>query len=190
MVLRVREWGGTHQAARARRWVLDWSRADCRRRRRCVACPAGVRGRCRGAPWAQARGGGQQPQARGARLEDEQGCVGEGGWGVGGGAWRACVVRAPSLRTPLCLPADPPSPLPPPPPLLRAGEVSPSVAAKLLQLCQALDVGDFVTATHMQVLAAQPRSVAGQPTPALVCALGCVRALACPCGACSLSPCA
>lgn len=33
-----------------------------------------------------------------------------------------------------------------------AGEVSQSVASKLLQLCQALDGGDFVTATHLQVL--------------------------------------
>ncbi len=31
-----------------------------------------------------------------------------------------------------------------------AGEVSQSVAGKLLQLCQALDAGDFVTATHLQ----------------------------------------
>ena len=37
-----------------------------------------------------------------------------------------------------------PMPLPP------AGEVSQSVAGKLLQLCQALDAGDFVTATHLQ----------------------------------------
>lgn len=32
-----------------------------------------------------------------------------------------------------------------------AGEVSQSVGGKLLQLCQALDGGDYVTATHMQV---------------------------------------
>lgn len=31
-----------------------------------------------------------------------------------------------------------------------AGEVSQSVAGKLLQLCQALDAGDFVMATHLQ----------------------------------------
>ncbi|PSC76171.1 transport SEC31-like protein B isoform B [Micractinium conductrix] len=34
---------------------------------------------------------------------------------------------------------------------LNKGEVSPSVGGKLLQLCQALDAGDFVTATHVQV---------------------------------------
>lgn len=39
--------------------------------------------------------------------------------------------------------------LSPTPPWL-AGEVSQSVAGKLLQLCQALDAGDFVTATHLQ----------------------------------------
>lgn len=34
---------------------------------------------------------------------------------------------------------------------MNRGEVSQSVAGKLLQLCQALDAGDFVTATHLQV---------------------------------------
>lgn len=34
---------------------------------------------------------------------------------------------------------------------MNMGEVSQSVAGKLLQLCQALDAGDFVTATHLQV---------------------------------------
>ncbi|KAL4435628.1 hypothetical protein ABPG77_002591 [Micractinium sp. CCAP 211/92] len=34
---------------------------------------------------------------------------------------------------------------------MNKGEVSQSVASKLLQLCQALDGGDFVTATHLQV---------------------------------------
>ncbi|PRW34057.1 transport SEC31-like protein B isoform A [Chlorella sorokiniana] len=34
---------------------------------------------------------------------------------------------------------------------MNKGEVSQSVAGKLLQLCQALDMGDFVTATHLQV---------------------------------------
>jgi hypothetical protein len=40
-----------------------------------------------------------------------------------------------------------------------AGEVSQSVAGKLLQLCQALDGGDFVTATHLQARLVLPRAL-------------------------------
>ena len=43
-----------------------------------------------------------------------------------------------------------------------AGEVSQSVGAKLLQLCQALDVGDFVTATHLQA-SSSPSAVHSLP---------------------------
>lgn len=34
---------------------------------------------------------------------------------------------------------------------LNAGEVTPGVAAKLQQLCAALDAGDYATAAHVQV---------------------------------------
>ena len=34
---------------------------------------------------------------------------------------------------------------------LNSGDVSEVVGTKLLQLCQVLDAGDFVTATHLQV---------------------------------------
>lgn len=44
----------------------------------------------------------------------------------------------------------------PVPPAHPAGEVSQSVGAKLLQLCQALDGGDFVTATHLQASSSCP----------------------------------
>lgn len=34
---------------------------------------------------------------------------------------------------------------------LNSGDISPNAAAKLVQLCQALDAGDFAGALHMQV---------------------------------------
>lgn len=35
---------------------------------------------------------------------------------------------------------------------LNSGDISPNVSSKLIQLCSALDSGDFATAMHLQVL--------------------------------------
>ena len=80
-------------------------------------------------------------------------CGGVGGAGeAAGGRWR--TAASPHLRLAMHPPTHPHPCAPAPGRVDPAGEVSESVGGKLLQLCAALDAGDFVTATHLQVDAA------------------------------------